>query len=118
MDLNLFHVRFPVMAIVSILHRITGVITFLALPVLLYLLNTSLLTQTSFDQTIEFCRGGFCKLFLWAVLVCMIFHLLAGIRHIIMDFGVGESVTPARFTAFFLLGTTLIFAILAGAWIW
>lgn len=117
-NLNLFQIRFPVMAIVSILHRITGVITFLAIPLLLYILNASLLNAQSYDQTVQFCHSGLCRLALWAILVSVIYHLLAGVRHIVMDFGVGESLPPAKLSAFFVIAATLILAALSGVWIW
>ncbi len=118
MHLNLFQIRFPIMAIISILHRISGVLIFLALPILLCLLSHSLSAQSGFSDTLQLCHSGFCKLFLWLVLVAVIYHLIAGCRHLIMDIGVGESIGAARFTAIFVLALVLILAIAAGVWIW
>lgn len=116
--LNLFKIKFPCPAIVSILHRISGVIIFLALPLLLYLLQQSLAAATSFDAVTNLVHQPFMKLVLWLVLVATVFHLIAGIRHLLMDFGCFESLKAGRATATLVLALGILIIILVGVWLW
>ncbi len=116
--LNLWRIRFPIPAIVSILHRISGVVIFLGLPLILYLLSRSLMSQDSFDSlstTLE--QPGF-KLVLWILLAAVVGHFLAGIRHLLMDMGIGEGLKAGRRSAGLVLLLTAILVILLGLWIW
>lgn len=119
MFLNLFKMKFPITAIVSILHRISGFVLFLALPFLLWLLDQSLASPQSFASLEDwFSENTFVKLVFWLILSGFMYHLIAGIRHLMMDWGWFEELGPARKTSaavFVLFG---ISAILLGVWIW
>lgn len=116
LDLTKFH--FPPMAIVSILHRITGVLLFLFLPVLLVLLDYSLRSATDFQRLAQVMQTGGMKFVLWLILCSVFFHVIAGLRHLIMDLGVGESVQAGRASAYTVFGLAIISFILAGVWVW
>ena len=106
--LNLLQIRLPIPGLVSILHRISGIVIFLGLPFLLYLLHRSLKSQSDFDSLTQFLTHTEIKFVLWIILAAITWHLLAGIRHLLMDIGIGESLRAARITAM----TVLILAVI------
>lgn len=116
--LNLLKMKFPPMAIVSILHRISGVFLFLLLPLPLYLLHASLRSQVGFSQLHAFVALPFIQFLLWVLISAASFHLFAGIRHMLMDCGVGEHVKPARVTAYLVIFLEIVAMILIGVWLW
>lgn len=97
--LNLTLIRFPITAVASILHRITGVILFIFIPILLLELQNSLQSAESFEHLKEGFDtiGG--QLLGFIIIGSFIYHFLAGIRHLLMDFGYGESHSIGRWTA-------------------
>lgn len=117
-NLDLSSLKFPPMAIVSILHRISGVVLFLFLPIMLYFLGLSLHSATSFEQLHITLANGYCKLLLWVFSAALMYHILAGIRHLLMDIGWGEQLNSARRNATIVIILAGILAILLGVWIW
>jgi succinate dehydrogenase / fumarate reductase cytochrome b subunit len=116
--LNLFRMKFPPMAILSILHRISGVVLFLLLPLGLYLLHHSLQSQVSFAQLHAFVAMPIIRFLLWMMVSAAALHLFAGIRHMVMDCGLGESVKAGRVTAYLVLFLAVMAMIAAGVWLW
>lgn len=117
-NLDLGTMKFPPMAIASILHRVSGVVLFLLLPPMLYLLRLSLKNSESFSQLQILLASPYYKLLLWAFSAALIFHLLAGIRHLLMDIGYGEELHSGRYSAIFVIAMAVILTILLGIWIW
>ncbi|MBA2653338.1 MAG: succinate dehydrogenase, cytochrome b556 subunit [Tatlockia sp.] len=117
-NLDLATMKFPPMAIASILHRISGLIMFLGLPLILYFLSRSLASGGSFELLHQSLAGPLHKVFLWVFSAALIYHLLAGIRHMIMDLGYGESLSAGRRSAVFVIGLAVILTIFLGIWIW
>ena len=117
LDLTKFH--FPPMAIVSICHRISGFILFLCMPLLFYLLHQTTLSEISFRDVQQLLMHSYwLKVVVWITLSATLFHLFAGIRHLIMDLGFGESLREARITAYMVFVISFISIVLAGIWIW
>ena len=116
--LNLMKIKFPPMAIVSIMHRISGVLLFLLLPLALYLLHASLKSQISFTELHVFVEMPVVKFLLWVLVSAASFHLFAGIRHMVMDCGLGEQVKSARITAYLIIALEIVVVVLAGVWLW
>ncbi len=117
-NLNLLTFAFPVPAIVSILHRISGVILFLLIPALLALLACSLSSADGFNQVLSFFAHPLIKFFIWASLLALFYHLIAGVRHLLMDFHWGDSLKGGRLGAWLTLFITFIVALLLGIWLW
>ena len=117
-NLDLMTLKFPVTAIISILHRISGVILFLVIPCLLGLLGCSLKSEESFNQVVRLLSSLPSKLIIFAILTALVYHLFAGCRHIIMDFGYGESLKSGRIGAYLVLILTVITMIGLGIWLW
>jgi succinate dehydrogenase / fumarate reductase, cytochrome b subunit len=117
-NLDLTTIKFPVTALASITHRITGVAIFLALPILLWMLDRSLASPESFAQLKDLLATPIAKLVVWAMLAALIFHLVAGIKHLIMDLGIGESLEGGRRGATLVFIISVVLILLAGVWVW
>jgi succinate dehydrogenase / fumarate reductase cytochrome b subunit len=116
--LDITKYKFPNTAIVSILHRISGVILFLYLPFLLWMLEKSLTTDEKFQELIHLLDNSFMKLLLWLLLAATIFHLVAGIRHLLMDMGIGESYRGVRIGANMVFVIAALLILVSGLWLW
>ncbi len=117
-NLNLLTIRFPIPAIASILHRISGFVLFLFIPLLLRALYLSLASQESFDNLCQLLTSPFAKFMLWCVLSAFIFHFIAGIRHLLMDIGIGEELKSGKLSAIITIGMATALIILTGVWLW
>lgn len=117
-NLDLGTMKFPPMAIASILHRVSGVILFILLPVMLFLLGQSIQSEETFNQlTRKFSEPSY-KVMVWAFSSALVYHLLAGIRHMIMDLGIGESLCAGRRSSILVIGLAVVSTIFLGIWIW
>ena len=118
-NLDLFSIRFPITAIVSILHRMSGVFLFLIIPWLLWSLQSSLESGPALAEPWEqITHGHSFKLVIWLILSALFYHLFAGLRHLIMDMGWGESLLAARITAKAVLVLSIVYSIGLGVWLW
>lgn len=117
-NLDIGTIDLPVTAYASILHRISGVVLFFAVGILLWMLDVSLTSQESFDALKETLANPILKFIVWGILASLGYHLLAGVRHMIMDFGIGESLEGGVRGARIVLIGALVLVVLAGVWIW
>ncbi|MEX2963881.1 succinate dehydrogenase, cytochrome b556 subunit [Microbulbifer sp. TYP-18] len=117
-NLDISTINLPAAALVSILHRISGVVLFAVVALLLWMLDTSLESQQGFDSIAAAFSSVPAKLILWASLAALIYHLLAGIRHMLMDLGIGESLQGGRRGAVLVLALSVIAIVLVGVWLW
>jgi succinate dehydrogenase / fumarate reductase cytochrome b subunit len=97
--LDLRKIRMPGVAIMSIGHRISGVLLFLAIPILIYLLQVSLDGPAGFARAGELVNSGLFKLILIGLVWALTHHFFAGIRYLLIDIDVGIELTQARLTA-------------------
>ena len=116
--LNLFQIKFPPAAIISILHRITGIVMFLYTPFLMWAAHLSLQSGQRFQEINAILNHGMTRFFVWIFLAAVLYHVIAGIRHLLMDMGIGESKQGGRIGAYIVLILAVIFAVLAGVWIY
>lgn len=117
-DLNLFKVRFPITAIVSGLHRISGLFLFLLMPLALWALQQSLATESDWESLHLLIQSNSIKLSLWLGLSALGYHVLAGLRHMMMDYGFGDSLRAGRFGAYLVLCLSILIALILGVWLW
>ena len=117
-NLDLTTVKFPLPAITSILHRISGVALFFGIGVVLYLLQLSLESEAGFERVTELLRATPVKLMVWLILAGLLYHLIAGIKHLLMDWGFGESREGALRGAQVTLILALVAAVLSWGMIW
>lgn len=118
-NLDLSTIQLPITAIASILHRVSGVIMFIALGILLWLLGLSLSSEDGFVQAATIMSGFTAKFILWGILTALAYHVCAGIRHLLMDFGyLDETFASGRRSAVVSFVVTVILSILAGVLVW
>jgi succinate dehydrogenase / fumarate reductase cytochrome b subunit len=108
--LDFRRIRFPIGAVTSIGHRISGLVLACALPFVLLAFERSLRSGAGFDSLVEALRSPIGRAALVLLAWASAHHLFAGIRHLLMDVGVGASLTPARASAYGALGAALLIA--------
>ena len=117
-NLDISTIHLPITAIVSILTRISGVVLFVATAIMLWLLDTSLASESGFQQVGEIMGSPPVKFVVWLILVAVIYHALAGLKHIVADFGYGETLEGGVAGARLVIVLAVLLSILAGVWIW
>lgn len=117
-NLDLRTIKLPLPAYTSITHRITGVILFCGLAIVLYLLDASLSSEQDFNSFKSVMQHPLIKLIVWGLLSAFCYHLVAGIRHLIMDCGVGETLEGGKLGSKIVVAISAILIVLAGVWIW
>ncbi|PDO85446.1 succinate dehydrogenase cytochrome b556 large subunit [Kosakonia pseudosacchari] len=118
-NLDLTTIRFPVTAIASILHRVSGVITFVAVGILLWLLGLSLSSEEGFLTASAIMSSFFVKFIFWGILTALAYHAVGGIRHMLMDFGwLEETFEAGKRSANLSFAITVVLSILAGVLVW
>lgn len=117
-NLDLSTIRLPLAAWASITHRVSGVILFIGIAILLYLFDLSLSGDAGFAEVQELASSGLCRFILWALLSALAYHLVAGTKHLLLDLGIGESRTGGPLGARIVLAVSALIIILLGVWIW
>jgi succinate dehydrogenase / fumarate reductase, cytochrome b subunit len=117
-NLDLRTIKLPVTAYSSIAHRISGVVLFIAIAGLLWMLDSSLSSESGFEQVGALLQHPLAKLILWGVLSALLYHLVAGIRHLLMDAGIGEGLESGLLGAKIVLILSAVLIVLLGVWIW
>lgn len=107
--LNIFQIDFPITAIASIIHRISGLFLFLLLPVVLYFFYLTIESSSSFIIAKTFLSNIYFKLLCYFFLASFIYHAFNGIKHIIMDVGYFDTKFSSRNFTIFVLSVTLFF---------
>ena len=116
-NLDITTIKFPLAAITSLLHRLSGIFIFLGVALLLYFLDLSLQSESGFALVLELLDSFIVKLLTWAVVAGLLYHLIAGCKHLLMDMGVGETKEGARTGAVMVVVLALIAFMVAGVWI-
>lgn len=117
-NLDIGTIQLPITSYVSILHRVSGVVLFAAIAVFLWVLDASLTSEESFNAVKECMGGTLCQIIIWASLAALAYHMVAGIRHLIMDLGVGETLEGGKLGAKIALIVAAVLIVLAGVWVW
>ena len=115
--LNLFKIRLPIGGVVSIVHRVTGVLLVLLLPPAIYLLQQSLQSPATFERTVRILGSLPGRAILVIVTWMFVQHLYSGVRHLLLDIDVGMDRRTARGSAWLTLVASIITLLLMGLWI-
>ena len=115
--------RMPAAAIVSILHRASGAILFLLLPLIAWTFGKSILSEVSyasltsiFRDGASFIPGWFFKLIAIAIIWSFLHHICAGLRHLVMDLDHSKtSKTFGKSSAQVVFGISLLLTLVLGA---
>lgn len=114
--------RLPPAGWVSILHRASGGIMFLLLPLIVWLFDTSVSSELSFERFtsafsagVGFVPGWFFKLVVLAIMWAYLHHLIAGVRHLYMDVSHAVSKEFGKSSAIVTLALSLGLTVVLGA---
>ncbi|WP_297528416.1 succinate dehydrogenase, cytochrome b556 subunit [Thiohalobacter sp.] len=113
--LNLLQIRMPIGAVTSIAHRVSGVLLFLAIPLGAFLFELSLKSEAGFERAATLLQSPPLRLFGLLLAWALMHHLLAGLRFLMLDLGVGLDRPQARRSAWL---ATLLAPIAALALLW
>ncbi|GIU46669.1 succinate dehydrogenase cytochrome b556 subunit [Shewanella algidipiscicola] len=116
--LDLQTIRFPATAIASILHRVSGVIMLFAVGILIWMLSESLASAESFAGIQSLFDNLFVKFVVWGILTALGYHLVVGVRHLIMDTGRWEELDSGNASAKAAFVIAAALSIIAGIWVW
>ena len=113
--------RWHISSLLSITHRITGVINLLALILIFFWLVVLSFGESNYELFLILINNFFGKFILAAFTWSMCFHLLSGIRHLFWDFGYGFEIKVANISGviviIFSLALTIIFWLFARGFI-
>jgi len=117
-NLDISTISLPLAAYTSILHRISGIIVFVGIAILLWMFDMSLASEDGFNQLKELGDAFIFKLVLWGILSALAYHMVAGVKHLLMDSGIGETKEAAPLGATITIVVSLVLIIALGVWIW
>jgi len=117
-NLNLISIRLPLPALVSILHRVSGVILFLIIPALLIVLQTSLASPDGFNSVVAAMDHPIVKLLLLGLCWAFLHHMFAGVRHLMSDMSFGLELRQARLINKVVLWGAITLSIAVGGILW
>ena len=110
--LNLVKIRLPIAGIMSIIHRVTGVVMVASIPLLIYLLDLSLSGAAGFADAKAFFSHGLVRFVLFLFMWGLMHHLLAGIRYLLIDIDIGVDKPLFRQTAWAVTLTAPVIALM------
>ena len=115
--LNLFQIHLPVGGVMSILHRITGTVLVLLLPLAIYMLQRSLQDPAAFADIVARLGSPIGRSILLVVVWMFAQHFFSGVRHLLQDVGIGLEKTAARRGAWLtFIGSGLV-VVVTGAYL-
>ena len=117
-NLDISTIKLPITAYVSILHRVSGVILFVGMAILLCLLDSSLESAESFKSLKSELSNPLYQFVVWGTLAALGYHIAAGVRHLFMDAGIGETLEGGQAGAKIALAVAVVLIVLAGVWVW
>ena len=116
--LALHLIKLPLPGFVSILHRISGLLLFIALPLLLLMLQYSLRSIETYTQLLAVLAHPLAKLMLLGLLWAFLHHFCAGLRYLAIDLDYGVKLAQARASSKMVLAVSLVLTVLLGARLW
>ena len=117
--LELARIRQPITAIISIAHRIAGIVLFLSIPFAIYLLDLSLGSQFGYHHVQVLLGRTPIKLLVVFIFWALAHHVFAGVRVLLIDFGIGVERDEARRTAWVItIGSVASLLMFAGILLW
>lgn len=93
-------------------------ILFVGVAIMLLALDASLSSEEGFAEVQAYLSSPLAKLIVWALMSALLYHLVAGIRHLIMDTGHGETLEGGRLGSKIVIAVSVVLILLVGVWIW
>ena len=104
--------KWHISSLVSISHRITGIINIAAITIICFWIASLLLGETSYENTKIFLNSIFGKFLIISLIWSFSFQILSEIRHLIMDLGYGFELQTTKITGLIVIFGSLILTIL------
>jgi succinate dehydrogenase / fumarate reductase cytochrome b subunit len=117
-NLDMTTIRLPLPALVSILTRASGVFIFAGMAVFIWALDASLSSEASFNELKQTLASPLSKFVIWAIVSGLIYHAAAGIKHLVADVGIGETLEGGLLGAKITMLISIVLILMAGMWIW
>ena len=105
--------RSPI-AIASILHRISGIVLFLLIPIMLWILQNSLASPESFETVFD---NVFIRFLAWIFVAAIAYHFVMGVKHLFADNGQNEELQSARMASVVSLVIAAILIVASFVWV-
>jgi succinate dehydrogenase / fumarate reductase cytochrome b subunit len=116
--LALHLIKLPLPGFVSILHRVSGLLLFLSLPLLLLMLQYSLSSIETYTALQSMLAHPLIKLMLLGLMWAFLHHFCAGLRYLAIDLHYVRSLAQARDSSKVVMGVSLILTVLLGVKLW
>ena len=117
-NLDLNTISFPPAAVASILHRVTGVAMFFALLFVIYAWATSVASIEGYNSIISMMDAWYGKVISIGTLSVLSYHIIGGIRHVIMDMGYWEELDSGNISAQIAMGLWVVLTVVLGVILW
>ena len=117
-NLNIFTITFPLAALASITHRITGGALFVGLAFGFYALQLALSSPEGFTQASALTDSVLGRVIFIGLIFSLSYHILAGIKHLLLDFHIGDSLAAAHAGSIIVIVLAVIDTILFGVLLW
>jgi len=114
-NLDLKTIRLPLPGILSILHRVSGAVLFLLMPVLLWLFESSITSHDAFAVFRGFAANPVVKLVLLGLVWLYMHHFCAGIRYLLLDLHKGIDLESARLSSKIVFAVSIALTLIIGA---
>lgn len=118
LDLKILGPKMSITAKISILHRASGIILFLAIPFLLYVLQQSLSSQSFYTALYGVMENPLVKVLYLVIIWAFMYHLVSGVRFLFLDIHKGVDIQKAKMTAKLVVVISLILTIVLGVLVW
>ncbi len=110
--LDLRRIRLPINALVSILHRVTGVLLIVSIPLVLWLFGLSLSGPDGYSEASAALGHPLGRVLLLGWFWLLMHHFFVGIRFLLLEVGIGETRQGSRDTAWASLAAGVVSAVL------
>lgn len=118
-NLDLRTIKLPITGVTSFLHRVSGIILFLGTQGFAQCIKHDAKAQEEDDAEVKAClTSPLAKFVAWGLLSALLYHLVAGVRHLIMDMGIGETLEGGKLGSKIVIAVSVVIIVLAGVWIW
>lgn len=116
--LNLFRIKLPLPGVVSFLHRVSGALLFVSIPLFLAIFQLTLDSAETFGKVKQAFGNLPVKVVLILLLWGFLHHFFAGLRFIAMDFHLGLELKETRRNSWLVMVFSLTLTAMAGVWLW
>ncbi len=116
--LDLIRIKLPLPGFVSILHRASGALLFLALPLVLAAFDQSLRSIETYTSLTEYLAHPLVKVFVLGMAWALLHHFCAGLRYLALDLHLLHGLAGSRASSKWVLAVSLLLTVVAGVQLW